>query len=373
MTLTPARDFGPKPELAWLPVEALFVDPAYQRTMESKRSVALIERMLKGFRWSAFGVVLVAPARPDGIANRYAIMDGQHRVTVARRLGIRDVPAVIIAAETVAEQAAAFLAANRDRVQVNVFALHHAQLVAGDRDAAAIARACAEAGVEIPKYPIPATHLKPNQTLAIGAIRAAIAASDTRSAANALRVIRQAFPEPGALRAHFISGIHAALKAGATVDDLVARLKTTTLNAFDRQAHHLALDRAIPKWKAVKDALASNSVKFRQEMTKSAEATPLNAPPKPPAPKPAAKKRVGLGPSQNPSPFEASAKPADTSQAEIERHIARSGVTKCPTAYVAPTEGGRAEFKARIEKPETLTEMRARQKREHTAMLRGRP
>ena len=33
---TPPKDFGPRPELAWLPVKMLSVDPAYQRTLNSR-------------------------------------------------------------------------------------------------------------------------------------------------------------------------------------------------------------------------------------------------------------------------------------------------------------------------------------------------
>jgi hypothetical protein len=366
MTAAPARDFGPKPELAWLSVDVLYVDPAYQRTMESKRSISLIERMLKAFRWSAFGVLKVAPTKSEGIANRYALMDGQHRWTVAKRLGIKEVPCEIIQADAVSAQAQAFLDANLNRVIVNAYALHHAQMVAGDRDAGQVAQACAEAGVEIPRYPIPHNILKPNQTLAIGAIRSAIASSNTRVAANALRVIRQAFPESGALRAHFITGIHAALKDGATVDGLVAKLQATTLKAFERTTHDWALDNGIPKWKAVKEVLggampAANSVEIRRDLTKSAEAPPQKAPPAP--------KKVTLPTGNGAAPKRA---PASADPIEIERHIREKGATKCPTAYVAATQGGKADFKAKIERPETATEMHARQKREHSAIMRSR-
>jgi len=156
---------GPRPELRWLPVDRCAVDERYQRSLNSDRSKALIERIAAGFRWSCFQAVL---AVKDG--ERWLILDGQHRVEAARRRKIREVPAVVVTAGSIAEQAAAFVRANLDRVAVNAFALHHARLVAGEERAALIDRICREAGLSVPRYPIPADNLKPGQTLALGTI-----------------------------------------------------------------------------------------------------------------------------------------------------------------------------------------------------------
>lgn len=110
--MSAAPDVGPLPDLAWLPVEKLDVDPAYQRTLDTPRSRALVARIAAAFRWARFQAILAAPAAPD----RWLIIDGQHRVTAARQIGLARVPAVVIPVLTTAEQAAAFVGANRDRV-----------------------------------------------------------------------------------------------------------------------------------------------------------------------------------------------------------------------------------------------------------------
>jgi hypothetical protein len=160
-------DPGKRPELAWLPVAQLAVDHRYQRTLESRRSQNLIERIAKDFRWAAFQAVL-ATAKEGGAG--WLVLDGQHRVEAARRCRIAEVPAVVVEAASLAEQAAAFARANTDRVAVNPYALFHARLVAGDAATAAVARRCKAAGIVIPHYPIPADKLKPGETMALAAI-----------------------------------------------------------------------------------------------------------------------------------------------------------------------------------------------------------
>lgn len=213
-------DFGPKPELKWLAVAKLSVDMAYQRSLETRRSQQLVANIAGNFRWSKFGAVLVAP-RPLG---SFALLDGQHRVAGARQLGIAQVPCIVIEAASKEEQAQAFVGANRDRVAVTPYALHHALVAAGDPRARAIARVCEAADVEIPRYPIPASNLKPNQTLALGTIGKLLGALDhgdqTAHEAlvmSALTVLRRRYATTqGAIRAHLVQGLVAFLTLHST-------------------------------------------------------------------------------------------------------------------------------------------------------------
>src|SRR5262245_51045280 len=127
-----APGIGTPPELAWLPVAKLGVDPSYQRTLESRRSKALVDRIAGDFRWLAFQAILATP-KADG--EGWLILDGQHRAEAARRVGVEHVPAVVVKVADVSEQALAFVRANQDRVAVNSFALHHAKIIAGDEKA----------------------------------------------------------------------------------------------------------------------------------------------------------------------------------------------------------------------------------------------
>lgn len=253
-------DFGPKPELRWIPVARLTVDLAYQRSLETRRSQQLIAAIAGGFRWSKFGAVLVAPIESGGAGRgrpreanadlrrranpapgaalehgSYALLDGQHRVAGARQLGIKEVPCIVIEAASTEEQAQAFVGANRDRVAVTPYALHHAMVAAGDPRARAVARVCQAAEVEIPRYPIPVANLKPNQTLALGTIAKAvgplIGGSDTTDEASvviALRILRQRFADvAGALRAHLIQGLVGFLRThpAAPAEPVLAALQ----------------------------------------------------------------------------------------------------------------------------------------------------
>lgn len=131
--MTAPDTFGPKPELAWLPVADLAVDPSYQRSVETRRSQAAIEGIAEHFRWALFGTVTVT----KGLVG-YLIIDGQHRVEAARRRKIVSVPCIAIGTASVREQAMAFVDANRRRLTVGPFAIYHAMVHAGDEDANAL-------------------------------------------------------------------------------------------------------------------------------------------------------------------------------------------------------------------------------------------
>jgi hypothetical protein len=48
----PARDFGPRPELTWLPVDRLRIDPGYQRRADLPAGNRLIRKIAEEFDWS---------------------------------------------------------------------------------------------------------------------------------------------------------------------------------------------------------------------------------------------------------------------------------------------------------------------------------
>jgi hypothetical protein len=134
-----ARDFGPRPAYADLPVRDLAVDSSYQRSIEARRNQAAIERICENFRWSLFGIVTVT----KGLTG-YLIIDGQHRTEAARRLKLASVPCLIVPPLSRQDQALAFVAANRDRVSVTPFAIHHAMVAAAGMPPPAHYRQCAK-------------------------------------------------------------------------------------------------------------------------------------------------------------------------------------------------------------------------------------
>lgn len=201
-------DPGPVPDLAWLPVARLRVDHTYQRTLESRRSQTLIERIAAEFRWLAFQAILATPDGQEGDLGMWLVLDGQHRAEGARRAGITHVPAVVIPGLNKAEQAAAFVRANTDRVSVNAFALHHARLAAGAPGAMAIDRACLASAMSIPRYPIPADRIGLGQTLALGTIDRILKLYGEPTAILAMSLVGAAYArQAGALRAPMIAAV----------------------------------------------------------------------------------------------------------------------------------------------------------------------
>ena len=138
-----SRDPGPQPTMEWLPVEKLVIDPEYQREV-NKTGRRAIEQIAAKFEWTKFGAVTVAPVS----LGRWAIIDGQHRVTAAKLIDIQLVPCVIQALDR-AGQAAAFSAINGSVVKITPGAVYKAALAAGEGWAVTAERTCRNAGCRL--------------------------------------------------------------------------------------------------------------------------------------------------------------------------------------------------------------------------------
>lgn len=174
---------GPAPQLAWLDIASLVVDPAYQRPI-TRAGRANIGKIVAEFRWARFSPVIVSPVE----GGRYAIIDGQHRVTAAASIGIECVPCQVVLA-TQGEQAEAFTAINGATTRVTALALHRAAVAAGEPSAVAVSHVAARAGVKILGYPVATLDEEPGQTMAVGAIAGVIARHGADVAVLALRCI----------------------------------------------------------------------------------------------------------------------------------------------------------------------------------------
>ena len=190
-------DFGPKPALDWLSIDQVSVDAKYQRDTGSRRSQNLIAKIVAGFRWSRFGVVLTVK-----FGKGWHVIDGQHRVEACRALNIPKIPAVVLPHSSVEEAAADFVAINLDRVAVTPLHLHHAMLAAGAPDAQAVERVCKAAGITICRYPVPANKMAPGQTLAVGTISRIIKQHGEAFAISIMTAVRKdAGNAPGGVNA----------------------------------------------------------------------------------------------------------------------------------------------------------------------------
>jgi hypothetical protein len=162
-------DVGERPELQWLKIDRLRIDPCYQREI-GRRGANNIVAIVPKFKWAKFTPVVVAPIG-EGL---FAIIDGQHRTTAASACGFESVPCVIIQVDA-AEQADAFVAINANVTAMSPLQLHAARLAAGNSDAADLTEVCSEAGVTICRYPVPANKMKPGETLAVGMLQSVLA------------------------------------------------------------------------------------------------------------------------------------------------------------------------------------------------------
>jgi hypothetical protein len=195
-------DPGPLPELAWLPVEKLRVNLDYQRIIGTPRSQALIHQIAQDFRWLAFQSIQATPDNEGG----WYVIDGQHRVEAARRRGITHVPATVVSAATVAEQADAFVQANRNRIPINQFAAFHALVASNEKVAVCLAGILAKAEITVPRSQPSATSMPPGITLAIGKLLE-LARRHGEKAALPIACVADAYRGiPGALRSPFFDG-----------------------------------------------------------------------------------------------------------------------------------------------------------------------
>lgn len=187
------RDPGEVPVLDWVDKTLIDVDPTYQRELDEAR----VQRIVEWFDWRSFGALVLTKAA-DG---RYHTPDGQHRLEAAKRHPmVSVVPAVIVEAETTAEEAEVFVGINRDRKNVTPLQLYWAELAADDPEAKTVAQVCERAGICIVRSPGGATRAKAGDTVAISVIRSLIGRRGAMRARQMLEVLGKAQLAPvGAL------------------------------------------------------------------------------------------------------------------------------------------------------------------------------
>lgn len=203
----PPENCGERPQLAWLEISKLVIDDSYQR-MILRRGSGTIRKIIQEFDWRKFSPVIVAP-----VNDLYAVVDGQHRTTAAAACGFETVPCQIVKASPT-EQAAIFAAVNSIVTEMSPLQLHAARVRAEDKDALDLRQVCAAAGVEICRHPVPANNMKPGQTLAVGALRRALATYGARTLRIALSCITKSGDgNTGMIRAQYIKAICNVLDA----------------------------------------------------------------------------------------------------------------------------------------------------------------
>ncbi|MGN0913049.1 MAG: ParB N-terminal domain-containing protein [Alphaproteobacteria bacterium] len=197
--MTNDEKYGLIPDFDWLPISSLKINGNYQRPADTKASEILINKITESFCWSKCQPLTVN----DNGDNTYNVIDGQHRLLAARRLGdIESLPCWIIPSETVAVQAQNFVDINRNRVTANPFHIFYAELAAGAPEAVAVYELCTKLGIVISKNG--ATPNKPQITLALCFIKNNV--QHPKPIAYGVNLIRQALPNKnGQLKADVLS------------------------------------------------------------------------------------------------------------------------------------------------------------------------
>lgn len=162
------NDPGPRPELRWVKLTELYIDPAYQRSAKSEASLKNLRYVQEHFSWAHCGALIVCHV-PD--KRQYAVVDGQHRLIAAQARGdIDELPCVMVGGEDFVSQAKSFVVVNTERVVLNSLAKFHAAVAAGDPDAAAVQEILDECGMEAPRNPVPKGETLPRQVQAVGTL-----------------------------------------------------------------------------------------------------------------------------------------------------------------------------------------------------------
>lgn len=208
---------GPRPELAWLPVDRLDVDEAYQRTIDRPASQRHIARIAANFRWAKFQVVIVM-AKEGG---RWEIIDGQHRVAAARAVGQPLVPAVVVGVTSTDQAAEIFASANRDRLGLSPQALFKGELLAGRPEAVELKRLADAAGLELLGYAMAIKQVPPGKTAAIPSLRRALKTQGAANLGSAIAVLMACWGrERGVLHGAFFEAAARFLNENGSAEEL---------------------------------------------------------------------------------------------------------------------------------------------------------
>lgn len=228
----------------------LFVDPAYQRSI-GERGLKQIRQIIEAWDWNKFKPPACSYAEHDG-QTVLKVFDGQHTaIAAASHPEIREIPVMIHEAKETAQQAAAFVGQNMNRLAVTALQLHQAALVAGDEDALTVAQVCDRAGVKILRFPT--KNHSAGDTVAVQAINALVEKRGAMKARIILEVLVKAGMAP--IVAPQIKVVEALLTdpeyaADISPEAVTAAISGTWLIDHDA-AKQLQITHKWPFWKAL--------------------------------------------------------------------------------------------------------------------------
>jgi len=250
-----------EPAILWVEPSALRVDPAYQRDL-SRRSVALIQKIVSDFDWRRFKPPVVIESGEPGC---FDIIDGQHTaIAAATHGGIARIPVIRVEVTAVTDKAKAFLGHNVDRVAMGSLQLFWAAVAAGDETALTVKQVCDRAGARILRLPPPRGVFERGDVIAVGILKRLVG---KRSAQKA-RIVIETCVKGGAtpVGADLIRAVDELLHGGDYAGEIdPANLVTSIIRMreFEARISEIATAKKLPVWRATTIVLYQNTRKNR--------------------------------------------------------------------------------------------------------------
>jgi hypothetical protein len=213
-------NFGARPEMRWVAVGDIWVDPSYQRQVAWSH----VRKMAREFRWiTCQPLTLSLLSRPRGGAH-YACIDGQHRLGAAIEAdpNVKEMPAYIVTAAEAKQQAALFLAINDSHLRVNNVQRYLAGVAGEDPRMLLLKDVLDRSGVAVWNGGGP----KPMQTQSVFMCRRLLERCGSGALTTALRAIGRAWPDhPKAFSEAWIAACtRVAMDLNPTTDELAGVL-----------------------------------------------------------------------------------------------------------------------------------------------------
>lgn len=237
-------DLGPPPEIIWVKPTNLYADPAYQREV-TKRTMAVVRRAVEGFAW-----VKMKPPIVVRVGGHLHVINGQHTAIAAATLCIKEIPVMVVAAESIAERANAFVSHNTDQVKVSSIDVFRAMVASGDEEAGAIQAILDRTKVRVRSFNQTST-VAEGDTMAIGTIRRLYGKRGAQTTRKVLEVLVEAKRSPiSAPEIVAVEHVLCELRRGIDLTEL-ARIIRTDGDSGLRSAHSHSKVGRIPVWKAL--------------------------------------------------------------------------------------------------------------------------
>lgn len=175
----------PLPVLEWIPISKLVVDDRYQRPL-TRNGWITIRKIASDFQWARFSPVLVAPLPDD----RFAVIDGQHRVHAAAMRGIEMVPCMTVKIG-LDQQATAFVGINDVITRVSTHQVFKAALAAGEDWALRSIEAVESADCRLMTFNKSSAHKLCGEVFCIGLIRKLVTSGNGWAVSQALLALKE--------------------------------------------------------------------------------------------------------------------------------------------------------------------------------------